>query len=271
MIVNDLIYDVGMHKGEDTEFYLKKGFRVIAIEANPDLCTECERLFPERVQSGQLVIINKAIAEEAGEIEFYINEGRSVWGTADKNWMIRNEKQGFPSRVTIVKAVTISEILREHGMPYYMKIDIEGLDHLCISGLQEVDEKPKFVSIESSATTEGDTFYQLSLLNDLGYTKFKIIPQHSIVNQVCPSPAREGGYIDHSFPGGSSGLFGEELPGKWMGFDQVRKEYSKIYKHTRIVGPHDGLFRGIKNRYVKGVLSRVFWRSVGWFDTHATV
>ena len=33
----DLIYDVGMHKGEDTEFYLRKGFRVIAIEADPDL------------------------------------------------------------------------------------------------------------------------------------------------------------------------------------------------------------------------------------------
>ena len=33
----DLVYDVGMHKGEDTEFYLRKGFRVIAFEADPDL------------------------------------------------------------------------------------------------------------------------------------------------------------------------------------------------------------------------------------------
>ena len=30
---NNLIYDVGLHKGEDSEFYLKKGFRVVAIEA----------------------------------------------------------------------------------------------------------------------------------------------------------------------------------------------------------------------------------------------
>ncbi len=30
-----LIIDVGMHTGRDTEFYLKKGFEVIAIEANP--------------------------------------------------------------------------------------------------------------------------------------------------------------------------------------------------------------------------------------------
>jgi hypothetical protein len=33
-----LIYDVGAHKGEDTEFYLIRGFSVIAIEAVPELC-----------------------------------------------------------------------------------------------------------------------------------------------------------------------------------------------------------------------------------------
>jgi hypothetical protein len=29
----DLIFDVGFHRGEDTDFYLKKGFRVVAVEA----------------------------------------------------------------------------------------------------------------------------------------------------------------------------------------------------------------------------------------------
>ena len=35
MFEDDLIYDVGMHRAEDTEFYLAKGFRVIAVEASP--------------------------------------------------------------------------------------------------------------------------------------------------------------------------------------------------------------------------------------------
>ncbi len=34
---DDLIYDVGMHKGEDADYYLKKGFRVIGFEAIPEL------------------------------------------------------------------------------------------------------------------------------------------------------------------------------------------------------------------------------------------
>ena len=42
---HNLIYDVGLHKGEDAEFYLHKGFRVVAFEADPDLIAFCrERL-----------------------------------------------------------------------------------------------------------------------------------------------------------------------------------------------------------------------------------
>jgi len=32
-----LIYDVGMHNGDDTAYYLWRGFRVVAIEPNPEL------------------------------------------------------------------------------------------------------------------------------------------------------------------------------------------------------------------------------------------
>jgi len=48
------IFDVGLHKGEDTEYYLTRGFRVVAIEANPDLvlfCTEKFRKFIDAATS----------------------------------------------------------------------------------------------------------------------------------------------------------------------------------------------------------------------------
>lgn len=41
----DLIFDIGMHRGEDSEFYLRKGFRVVAVEAIDSFCrTVAERL-----------------------------------------------------------------------------------------------------------------------------------------------------------------------------------------------------------------------------------
>ena len=36
-MIEDLIYDVGMHDGDDTAYYLDKGFQVVAVEANPVL------------------------------------------------------------------------------------------------------------------------------------------------------------------------------------------------------------------------------------------
>jgi len=38
----DLIFDIGSHKGEDTDFYLKKAFKVVAFEANPKLIAHCK-------------------------------------------------------------------------------------------------------------------------------------------------------------------------------------------------------------------------------------
>ena len=34
--MENLIFDIGFHKGEDTLFYLLKGYRVIAVDADPN-------------------------------------------------------------------------------------------------------------------------------------------------------------------------------------------------------------------------------------------
>ncbi len=38
MFERDLIFDLGLHEGGDPRFYLDKGFRVVAVEANPQFC-----------------------------------------------------------------------------------------------------------------------------------------------------------------------------------------------------------------------------------------
>ena len=34
----DLVFDIGMNNGDDTAYYLHRGFRVVAVEADPILC-----------------------------------------------------------------------------------------------------------------------------------------------------------------------------------------------------------------------------------------
>ena len=267
---DDLIYDVGMHQGEDAEFYLKKGFDVVGIEANAQLCATCARKFSAEVATGRLQIINKAISSSGGTIDFFFNEQKSVWGTASPEWARRNESRGTRSYPAKVEATTIQDVIQQFGMPYYLKIDIEGSDSLCLEGLLTVKERPKYVSVESSATSIRDTFAQLTLLERLGYTRFKIVPQHTITEQRCPAPAREGIFVDHRFERGSSGLFGEETPGEWRSLESVKWSYRRIHLDSRMVGPNNGIFRNFPRGRAKRLFEALFWRGGGWYDTHAT-
>jgi 16S rRNA A1518/A1519 N6-dimethyltransferase RsmA/KsgA/DIM1 with predicted DNA glycosylase/AP lyase activity len=82
---HDLVFDLGMHKGEDTAFYLKKGFRIVGVEANPELAEFCRKRFAAEVVSGSVKIIEGAVVNKdtisKGTVTFYKNVGESEWGT----------------------------------------------------------------------------------------------------------------------------------------------------------------------------------------------
>jgi FkbM family methyltransferase len=146
---------MGMHKGEDTDYYLQKGFRVIGFEANPELANECRARFANAIDRKDLTVINGAIVEPnslaAGQktVKFYKNVKKSVWGTVSSDWARRNEMLGTQSEVIEVEVVDFKECLSRFGIPYYMKIDIEGSDIVCLKSLLDFEFKPDYISIES--------------------------------------------------------------------------------------------------------------------------
>jgi len=76
-----LIYDVGTHKGEDTEFYLVKGFSAIATEAAPELYNQISHKLCKYVKDDRLTILNIAVSNNPDKVDFYVDEQKSVWGT----------------------------------------------------------------------------------------------------------------------------------------------------------------------------------------------
>ena len=266
---SDLIYDVGAHKGEDAEFYLLKGFRVVAIEAVPALCDAIRVRLGSYLEAGQLTLINAAVAERVGPITFFTNQRISVYGTTSETWAKRNELFGAPSNKVTVTGLRFIDVLAEHGVPYYLKIDIEGSDLLCLHALKSFPSRPKFVSIESATVHWADAIAEFSLLRELGYSRFKLVQQRDVPKQRCPNPPAEGKYVDHHFEKNSSGLFGDELPGKWMSEREALKSYRYKFLRYRLVGDESFLWRSkyrqrLYNRYVSRLLR------VGWYDTHAT-
>jgi len=269
---DDLIYDVGLHRGEDTDFYLKKGFRVVAFEADPDLAAGCRQAFADQIAAGRLTIVEGAIVRPADRthVTFCKNETVSVWGTVDPRWRDRNERMGSTSREIEVEVVDFAACLRQFGVPHYMKIDIEGEDRVCLETLSRFDDRPDFVSMESDKLSLEAVRAEIRIFEALGYDRFQAVQQVSVPNQRSPMPAREGDAVEHEFPLGASGLFGRELPGRWKSAAAMARRYRWIMVGYRVLGNDSFMRRNRLARSIWRLLEDLSGRSLpGWHDTHA--
>ena len=139
-------------------------------------------------------------------------------------------------------------------MPHYLKIDIEGNDMLCVEDLR-AGGLPKYLSLEASEASP------VEHLAGLGYTAFKCVSQRNFLPLEVPPHAGQIRFerilrrlysanpftrilrilgakkrwlhqLDESrihngwkFPFGSSGPFGEDLPGRWQTAAEIRETY----------------------------------------------
>lgn len=268
------IFDVGLHKGEDTDYYLSRGFRVVAIEADPDLVLFCKEKFKKFIDTGELIIIHGAVVEDDNlkSIKFYKNKDVSVWGTVVKNWADRNAMLGYESIEIEVPTVDFREIFKIYGCPYYLKIDIEGMDLTCLKKLFLVEDRPAFVSIESEKVAFSALLEEFEVLQSLGYRKFFIKQQSDISKNSVPLNSVEGRYIDYKFTPGSTGPFGSDLGPNWLSKEEALVSYKRIFKEYKYFGDHSLLRAMPFGNYFLYALSRIVGIPLpGWYDTHASM
>jgi FkbM family methyltransferase len=260
-MVDDLIFDVGLHNGDDTEYYLHRGFRVVAVEANPALAARGAERFRREIAEGRLTIANVGVADRIGVLPFWICDAKLEWSSFNREIAARD---GSAHHAIDVPSVTFDSLLAEHGVPHYLKVDIEGNDHLCLAALR-APELPVFVSVEAGA----ETVPWLAGLRDLGYSAFKCISQSTLLPLEVP-PAREQRRFDRAhwiadgddwlagtvrrltpwrwlkpalegprvrpgwrFPMGSSGAFGEDTPGRWLSYEEICRAYADYAERHR--------------------------------------
>ena len=258
-----LIFDLGLHRGEDTEFYLAKGFRVVAVEANPDLCVEVSTRLRRHIESKALTVVNRAIAAEPGTVTFYQDEF-SAWSTLDPEWAARNRRLGSVQHTRTVESVTIEELIADFGTPYYMKVDVEGMDMVAVRGLSRTAERPRYISLESDKTSFRSLREEFKVLTAMGYDAFKVVSQVRVPRQQLPNPALEGRFVEHSFELGSSGAFGAEAPGEWLTAEEAIERYRRVFLQYALTGDDPFITSRVLRKALRGV---GFGKD--WFDTHA--
>jgi FkbM family methyltransferase len=162
------IFDLGMYDASDTIYYLEEGFRVVAVEANPALVRRAQVALDKYVASGQLAIVNAAIGPSNEAIEV------SICGDDLGSSSIYRElvEARTPIGKFTVQGITTHELFDRFGVPYYLKIDVEGADGLCVRALSSTT-KPNYLSFEVDDDLEELTDH----LASIGFTKFKLINQ----------------------------------------------------------------------------------------------
>jgi len=274
----NLIYDVGLHRGEDSDFYLRKGFRVVGFEANPELIANAKIRFQDALELRRLCLIEGAIAPDTAgrKIVFYTSPSNSVFGTIKADWVQRNEMRGYPSERIEVDRVDIVEIYRLYGIPFFLKIDIEGVDRLVLEKLKAFDERPQYVSLESEKVDFDRLVEELDLLKSLGYAKFRLVQQKSIPGTKIKTRTLDGRPFEYVFESHSSGPFGEDVPLPWLTYDEVLEQYKMVFRQYKYFGDYS-LVRKMPELAQKVIHKLYRMRTghkgplPGWFDTHASL
>jgi FkbM family methyltransferase len=240
LIQEDLIFDIGLHKGFDSSFYLRKGFRVVGVEAREDLCEIARKNNASYVANGRLEIVPRALYDRSGStVEFFINDNKDDWGSLYRG---AAEHDGSEARRIAVSTITLEELFQRYGVPYYIKCDIEGGDSLFVDQLLASDCRPRYVSIEASSPDD------VAKIRACGYNSFQIVNQLLNPRTPPPYPAREGEYVGDVFTDEMSGSFGRELPANgWIDFGTAIRRLV----HWRDLREQDESL------------------AVGWLDVHA--
>ncbi len=272
-LTSNCVFDVGLHKGEDTDFYLAKGFRVVAFEADPDLVSECRERFSPQIAEGRLHIVEGAIARPGSppKITFYKNLRRSVWGTTDADRANLNARLGAASRAIEVDTVIFSDMFERFGVPAFMKVDIEGADAVVRDAMRTSKTPPPSMSIESDKTSLEAVAEEIELLHGIGYRRFRAVQQERIPNSVIETRTVDGKPLKYRFKKASSGAFGEDLPGDWLDKAGIMDRYRTIYRDYSRWGD-DSMARRVLTGSILDRVGKAIGHSLpGWYDTHARI
>ena len=79
-----LIVDVGASNGNDIQYYLRKGFDVVGLEADPVMHARLEKRFATEIVDGTVILLNRVAAETSDQpVQFWRNERFQALSTYD--------------------------------------------------------------------------------------------------------------------------------------------------------------------------------------------
>lgn len=134
----DLCFDIGANLGNRVRCFREIGCRVVAVEPQP----ECHRrLAAAFAGDGEVTLLNMAVAAQPGELEMRISPDHVLSSMSDEFIRKTTDSGRFAAsvwnRTETVRCTTLDELIDGHGMPAFVKIDVEGYEPEVLTGLSQ--------------------------------------------------------------------------------------------------------------------------------------
>jgi len=168
----DLVFDVGANIGENTALFAGLGARVVAVEPLP----ECAAL----IAGDDVAVECCAVGAAAGQLELHVCSAALDISSGSPEWISAMCAAGLATgpwdRRLTVPVTTLDALVARHGIPRFVKVDVEGFELDVLRGLSR---RVAAVSIETHRATLDKALACVARLDDLGFERFAVSRGHS--------------------------------------------------------------------------------------------
>ena len=133
----DLAFDVGAHVGDRVGSFRRLGARVVAVEPQPALALTLKALYG---RDRAVTIERVAVGRSTGSIRLMINvDNPTISSASDAFIRAADGASGWEGQVwdkaIEVPLTTLDALIGKHGVPAFIKIDVEGFEAEALAGL----------------------------------------------------------------------------------------------------------------------------------------
>lgn len=173
VLPSGLAFDVGAHVGDRTASFLRLGARAVALEPQPAVFRAL-RLIHGRTPHATL--LNLAVGAQPGTIDLHINTANPTVSTASRDLIDAAptadawQAEVWDSTIR-VPVTTLDILIADHGIPDFVKIDVEGHE---LAVLQGLTHPIRALSFEFTTLQRDVAFACLTQLQTLGPYAFNL-------------------------------------------------------------------------------------------------
>jgi FkbM family methyltransferase len=167
----DLAFDIGAHVGDRVASFRRLGGRVVAVEPQPALARALRILYR---RDPAVVVEQCAVGSVPGTLTLRLNPDNPTVSTASDTFIEAAagapgwEGQQWTSTLE-VPVTTLDTLIDRHGVPGFVKIDVEGFEAEALQGLSR---PPAALSFEFTTIQRGVALACLERCRWLGYRCF---------------------------------------------------------------------------------------------------